>query len=294
MTPSVASASAVRDRVAALVSARPRRAARDSAGLRLLESALVLAIGAIVGRIFWIGLGPLPTPPVIAAPAPPPVVATQTSANPFRGAAPAAGPVEEFDVSANLAETSLNLVLHGTWIDADGGTAIIKTPDERQGRYKVGDPIWEGVTLERVFRDQVVINRAGVREALRIVNRDRVAPVELGQPAGGGSAAAASAGFGQIGDLVSITPEPDSVGGVHLVLNPAGDQQAFLALGLRPGDILRGVDGQQIDSDIGRALTIVHSLEGRESVAIDVEREGVVTPLDIPLAANGGGGPNTE
>jgi general secretion pathway protein C len=260
----------------------------------LLEAALVLAIGAIVGRIFWIGLGPLPTPPVIAGTAPPPVAAPQATANPFRGSAPAAGPVKDFDVSANLAETSLNLVLHGTWIDADGGTAIIKTPDEKQGRFKVGDPIWEGVTLERVFRDQVVINRAGVLEALRIANRDRVAPVALGQPADVASAAAANAGFGQIGDLVSIRPEPDPVGGVQLVLGPASDERGFLALGLRPGDILRGVDGQSIDSDISRALTIVQSLEGRESVAIDVEREGVVTPLDIPLAANGGGGPNTE
>jgi general secretion pathway protein C len=296
LTPSVATASAVRNRVALLVNARSRRAATNPTGLRIIEGALALAIGVIVARIFWIGLGPLPTPPQVAAPKPPPAASAPTSANPFRGPAPAAAPPEEVVAAASLAETTLNLVLHGTWVDDKGGSAIIKTPDEKQARFKVGDTIWEGVTLERVYRDQVVINRAGVREALRIANRTVVATVDFGQQdIGAGTATpAAVAGFAQIGDLVSLAPEPDAVGGIRLILYPAGDEQAFLALGLRPGDILRGVDGQQIDADVGRALTLVQSLEGRDRVTIEVEREGVVTPLDIPLSEGSGEGPNTE
>lgn len=294
--PNGPAANALRVRIASLVARRPS-GSKPAAGLvHLLEYGIVCAIGAVFGLLFWVGLGPLPEPP--AAPAPPPQAprpAIVASIDPFRsGAAPAALDVAELVNGPDLAETSLDLTLHGTWIDATGGTAIIKTPDEKQGRFRPGDTVWESVTLERVFRDQVVINRDGALESLRLIGRQ---PAET-NPAGRGAAGALeSAGevFATLGSFIAVAPQTDNVGGVNLVLEPpAGDDHAytsFLASGLRPGDVLVGVDGEPVGRDIGADIEYLRKVSGRNKVTVNVDRGGVVTPIEIDLkglATNGG------
>lgn len=293
--PNGAAANALRARVASLLSRRPRGSKPAGSPVRILEYALVSALGAVFGLLFWVGLGPLPDPPAVPAPPPPAAQpAVVASVNPFSNGAP---PVT-LDASAlvngpDLAETSLNLALHGTWIDATGGTAIIKTPDDKQGRYRQGETIWENVTLERVFRDQVVINRDGALESLRLIGRQ---PSQIAaEPAPGEAAATTGETFAKLGSFISVAPETDNVGGVNLVLEPpAGDEYAytsFLASGLRPGDILVGIDGEPVGRDIGADIEYLQKVSGRNKVTVNVDRGGVVTPIEIDLkglATNGG------
>lgn len=281
--PSSAAAGAVRERLSAILKPGTRRRAADPRAIRLVEVLLIVAIGALLGRLFWLGLGPVAPPP--AAPAPnvaPPETVSAGPVNPFRTAgAPIAGIVA--DVGANLAETTLNLTLHGTWVDDKGGTAIIKTPDDKQGRFAAGDAITSGVTLERVLRDQVIIVRNGVRESLRLINREIPAAIAVSSAASTASAANAGDGMASIGQFVIATPQIDAVGGVTLVLQPADDPEGFEALGLEPGDALVAVDNQPIDRDIAKGLETLATIQNKESVTLSIERDGVVMPITVAL-----------
>ncbi|MDZ7627783.1 MAG: type II secretion system protein N [Parvularculaceae bacterium] len=262
--------------------------------VRYAERCIVVAIGLTFGQLFWLGLGPLPEPPSATIAAPPPVVqsAALGSANAFKNGSVAQAITEDQLVNGpDLAETTLNLTLHGTWVDASGGTAIIKTPDDKQGRYQRGATVWENVTLERVFRDQAVIKRDGVLESLRLVGREpsaaspkkskivRSGPEQEGEI------------FATLGSFISIAPESNNVGGVNLVLEPGEDLATFLASGLRPGDILVGVDGEPLGRDVGADIEYLQKIGSRDKVTVNVDRGGVVTPIEVNLkglTANGG------
>ena len=294
--PNGPAANALRARVASLIARRPS-GPKPAAGLiRLVEYGIVCAIGAVFGLLFWVGLGPLPEPP--AAPAPPPQAAAPAvvaSLDPFKnGVAPAALDVAELVNGPDLEETSLNLALHGTWIDDSGGTAIIKTPDDKQGRYRPGDTVWESVTLEQVFRDQVVIDRDGTLESLRLIGRKPSAagPSERDKTS---NPEAVGDVFASLGSFIAVAPQTDNVGGVNLVLEPPADDDhaytSFLASGLRPGDVLVGIDGEPVGRDIGADIEYLRKVSGRNKITVNVDRGGVVTPIEIDLkglATNGG------
>lgn len=289
--PNGPAANALRSRVASLIARRPRRKRPSAALVRVTEYGLVGGIGVVFGVLFWLGLGPLPEPPAVAVAPPPPAVQTASlgSANAFRnGSAPPAPTTEELVNGPDLEETTLNLTLHGTWVDAAGGTAIIKTPDDKQGRYKRGETVWESVTLERVFRDQVVINRDGVLESLRLEGRD---PALAPPPRAVADQQATGEAIATLGSFISIAPQTDNVGGVKLVIAAGEDLATFLASGLRPGDILVGVDGEPLGRDIGADIEYLQKVAGRNKITVNVDRGGVIVPIEVNLkglAANGG------
>jgi type II secretory pathway component PulC len=120
----------------------------------------------------------------------------------------------------------------------------------------------------------------------------------LSQPGADKSAAGATPATGEVfatlGSFIAIAPETDNVGGVNLVLEPGGGDQAyssFLASGLRPGDILVGVDGEPVGNNIGADIEYLQKVAGRNKITVNVDRGGVVTPIEIDLkrfTANGG------
>ncbi len=294
--PNGPAANALRSRIASLVPRRPSGATPTMGFVRLIEYGIVGAIGAVFGLLFWVGLGPLPDPPV--APAPPPRAAKAAivaSIDPFKnGVAPATLDVAELVNGPDLQETSLNLSLHGTWVDDSGGTAIIKTPDDKQGRFRPGDTVWESVTLKQVFRDQVVIDREGTLESLKLVGRELSAASSTKGVRTSNSEAAGEV-FASLGSFIAVAPQTDNVGGVNLVLEPPADDDhaytSFLASGLRPGDVLVGIDGEPIGRDIGADIEYLRKASGRNKVTVNVDRGGVVTPIEIDLkglATNGG------
>lgn len=65
-------------------------------------------------------------------------------------------------------ETKLDLDVFGMRADIGGDTssAIIRTPDDEQATYFIGDEIIPGVVLERVDIDFVILDRNGVKERL--------------------------------------------------------------------------------------------------------------------------------
>lgn len=278
----------MRDRVVSfLLAKRGARRAVDPSLIRVAEFALVIATGVILAPALWALFGPVAKPGSAVRPSAAPVAeAASGPIDPFRitsDAAPAAA--DDFANGPDLAETTLNLALHGTWIDDKGGAAIIKTPDDKQGRFSVGDTVTSGVTLERVYRDQVVISRGGVRESLRLVNRDVIAARGAAASAAVDQAGdgAAADGIASIGRIIVATPALDPVGNMRLTLLPANDPEAFEALGLEPGDALIAVDNTLIGADISKGLEAIASLRGKTNFTLSVERDGVVVPISISL-----------
>jgi len=284
----------VRQHLAPLFRSRRGRAI-DPRLIKAVELLLAVAIAAVLASTVWSALGPIAHP---SATPPAPQAAVDSSVagpfDPFRMASVAEpAPASDLSIGPDLAETTLNLVLHGTWITEAGGAAFIKTPDEKQGRYSIGDTITNGVTLEKVYRDQVVINRNGARESLRLINREQIAPAggsraRIATPADPNKILSSVNGLASIGGLITAQPELDDVGNVRLVLAPANDVKAFENLGLRSGDALVAVDNKPIGPNIASALEMIAAIGGSPSVTISVERDGIVMPVTIALPTSVG------
>ena len=79
-------------------------------------------------------------------------------------AVPLDAPTEE------LEETRLALTLKGTMAGTDNRLTVAIISDSRNEEkvYTIGDPIVSGASLHAVYRDQVVLNRNGNLEALKL------------------------------------------------------------------------------------------------------------------------------
>lgn len=270
-----------------------RRKGALSGFLKAAQLFLLLIFAALLALLILSFVAPLPTPKKLAVPqkVAVPSLAPGAIINPFGDAPITLDATEAVDTGPDLQETQLNLVLHGTWIDETGGTAVIKTPDDKQGRFAIGEEIWDEVILEEVYRTQVTIVRAGVRESLRLINskpstgqqvRVTAEDVLKNRPAG---PPVGQEGIGLIGDQVMVMAEPDGEGGKRFVIFPASDEKVFEDLGFRAGDILVGVGDLWVGTDAALAITSLAALIDQPSVDIKVERDGVILPLTVSLAS---------
>lgn len=277
---------------AALAGARLGRALPAAAAPRLAEIGLVVLLAFLLAQSAIRLFAPLPVPADPAAPSPgsseaAPVVAR----NPFsllETTAPGAAPI-----STVAAETTLDLKLHGTWVEDETvenglGTAIIRTPDQKQKAYRIGDEICCGASLIGVYPGQVIISRAGVQESLSLPS---------GQDYQGEAAAVAaplpSAPLGVVSgepatitEVVDFEPIETPSGGLKFALFPAGDAASFEALGLRKGDILVSVNGTPAPTGIDGVSALLVALAGADRLSVRVERRGVPQDIDISLSTD--------
>ena len=135
--------------------------------LRLLQIFLLIALGWVLIRAVLLFTNPESTWSALPNVSPVAVSGSSTaerlydfSTNPFRlppsDGAPPAAVAEGFDAP----ETTLKIVLLGRFA---GGAQIatLKTPDNREKSYSVGDEVMNGVTLQNVYSDFVVLNVNG-------------------------------------------------------------------------------------------------------------------------------------
>lgn len=200
------------------------------------------------------------------------------SLDPFFRVAPAA------DDSG--AVTSLDLTLFGVNLnEASGsGSAIIAGADGVQTSFAVGDEVLPGVTLAAVAFDHVVLDRGGVRESLFL---DQSAPAEAAAvpaaPTANLAAApdpsAASTELSPAALQAGIGFAPRSEGGkiTGLTVQPQGDGAAFRAAGLRPGDVIRSVNGRPVAA----AADLAGQLTPGARLSLEVERGSAVVPVAI-------------
>jgi general secretion pathway protein C len=184
-----------------------------------------------------------------------------------------------------------DLRLTGVLVSGPSSVAIIAGADGREKVYRLGNEILPGATLAEVSAHGIMLLRDRRREWLPLVGGSGAPVAPTPQPlqvpqkpaeTNAGMAMAAEAGSKFSAGLAkpgSITPVPG--GGVQL--NEVTADGAYAALGLRPGDVLRSINGNPVDS--GKDLNaLARQLASGASGQVEVLRDGQVSVLHFGRA----------
>lgn len=255
----------------------------------LVVGLLALLLAVQVVRLLWTLVTPLsplgawqPQTAVIASPAE--RRALFASFDPFFRTG-AQGP-------ASATVTALGLTLFGININeaTGGGSAIIAAEDGVQNSYAVGDEIAPGVKLVGVAFDHVLLDRGGARESL-FLDQSGAAPVatpvslpaptpEVGSAPADPNAVAGELSPAALKSGVGFAPRTENGKVTGVVVQPQGDGATFRATGLRPGDVIRGVNGRPIGS-VGDAAALASQFAPGARISLEVERGANVVPIAI-------------
>lgn len=201
-----------------------------------------------------------------------------------------AAPVATAANAANAPRTNMALVLTGTIAanDPKGGLAILGPNANSVLVYAVGDNVPGGARLHAVYQDRVLLDRNGSLEALmlpRQVLQGGVAP-PISQPP---SFAAEhvrqliNENPGAFADV--IRPQPVFAGGKQrgYRVYPGRNRQAFLRLGLRPGDLVVSINDTPLD-DPARGEEIFGTLASASEAHVTVMRNGRTQDLTLNMS----------
>lgn len=205
-------------------------------------------------------------------------------------AAPVAIPVAD----ENLSDTRLtNLVLKGTIASAipEFSVAVIADGAQEQRVYVIGDAVGPGATLHAVYADRVVLNENGALTNLRLPSdfpRTASAPVHRSTATTRQTMRSDNPNSLQnvvaenltaLSDIIRPTQYRGSDGELAgFRVYPGRNRQKFAALGLRPGDLIKDIDGQPL-SDPTQAMQVFQSLGTSEEVTVTIERNGQTQSL---------------
>ncbi|MBN8842945.1 MAG: PDZ domain-containing protein [Sphingomonadales bacterium] len=191
---------------------------------------------------------------------------------------------------ATATVTSAGLTLFGVNINeaTGGGSAILAAEDGIQNSYAVGDEVAPGLRLVGVAFDHVLLDRGGTRETL-FLDQSGAAPA-VATPAAL-PPPTAEPGAAPSGELapdalkagVGFAPRAEGGKVTGLTVQPQGDGATFRAAGLRPGDVIRSVNGRPIGS-AGDAASLASQLSPGARISLEVERGASVVPIAIFLS----------
>jgi general secretion pathway protein C len=269
----------------------------------LVSLVLVVIIGWQLAKIVWLLVPGAPAGVVVA----PPSRSTGTSSGStvvtdvqaianahIFGIADAeevadVAPPTEFE---DLPETRINLTLNGTVASRlpNYSVAIISDGGNDQTVYTIGDSVGNGATLHAVYADRVVLNEKGTLTNLllprefkdppaRSVRRTTATPRSPANEANS-IQAVVTQNLAKLTDVIRPTPYRVQGQQVGFRVYPGRDRRQFAALGLRPGDIIKDIDGQAL-SDASRAMQIFQSLGTADQVTVTVERNGTTETLTL-------------
>ena len=217
-------------------------------------------------------------------------------------AAPVPEKAKTLDLAA-LEQTQLKLKLWGT-VAPPGETSqdgkaskayavIADTTLRQQNLYRKGDSV-QNAKIKAILREKVVLTVDGKDEVLEMekLESGKGGPVRRAVSSSSVSAASSSGATraqritlkrslieDSIKDItklmtqVKITPHMEDGVPNGLALSNIQPNSIFRRMGLRNGDVLMGVDGQQIQS-VDDALRLYDSLQTAENVKVDLKRRG--------------------
>jgi len=197
---------------------------------------------------------------------------------------------EEIEVD-KLKQTRLNLKLWGTVTGtAEKAYAVIEDKSKnRQGLYHKGDAI-QNATIKMILRKKVVLRVNGEDEILVMedekdqsdrVNTARRSGDRQSYAYGGGDQVrvdrneinSALNNINQLMQQVRVRPHFKNGKPNGLILTHIRNNSIFNELGLKSGDIVKGVNGQEIES-VDDALKFYNNLKSSASVQLQIERRG--------------------
>ncbi|TYT75759.1 type II secretion system protein GspC [Desulfobotulus mexicanus] len=194
-----------------------------------------------------------------------------------------------------LKRTSLRLKLWGTIASENSrqAFAVIEDTTKRvQELYRVGDKI-QDATVRMIFRQKVVLTRRGQDEVLEMDPEEgqRSVDPEIRQPAFSGAATQEISrqmideSMQDINTLmrqIRIRPNFEDGKPAGLRVDRLRSDSIFRELGLENGDVIKGVNGRDIQS-VDDALTFYEQLRNATSVSLQVERRGAPQTLSYTI-----------
>ena len=167
-----------------------------------------------------------------------------------------------------------------------GGSAILAGPDGRQLSVAVGEEAAPGVTLISVATDHAVIRRGGQAERIEFARiaspppppqPSQIAPAV--PPANAPTPAAAAVDRSSVVSAIGLRPRrvEGRVRGFEVI--PRGSASALAQAGLRPGDVILTVNGQEVT--VENQTEMLQDLRNAPQAVIAFEREG--QPMSVSL-----------
>lgn len=251
---------------------------------------LALALG-VQAALIVTRLAGASAPAISAAQPQAPAVAraidTAVIANAHLFGAPPVAPVAN---AANAPRTTIPLVLSGTLAEPDpkAGLAILGPNANSVLVYAVGDNVPGGARLHAVYPDRVLLERNGALESLMLPRQG--APGTVAPPIAPPPSYAAE----HVRQLISenpaafadvIRPQPVFAGGKQrgYRVYPGRNRQAFMRLGLRPGDLVVAINDTPLD-DPARGQEIFGTLASASEAHVTVMRNGRTQDLTLNMS----------
>lgn len=198
-----------------------------------------------------------------------------------------AAPAQVVEVIEADRDTRLNLALKGTIASPaeENAVAIISDGGKDEKVYAIGDPVTASAKLHAVYLDRVVLNENGLLTNLKLPKEFPAGPttstrratpmtsIPDDSPDTQSIQSVLTQNVSQLSDI--IRPTPYFVDGQQqgYRVYPGRNRAQFSALGLRPGDLIKDIDGQAL-SDPAQAMQIFQSLGTADQVSVTVERDG--------------------
>jgi general secretion pathway protein C len=186
----------------------------------------------------------------------------------------------------DLRDTKLsNLSLKGTIASypAELSVAIIADGGNKEEIYTIGAAVTNAAKLHAVYADRVVLNENGVLTNLKLpkdfpagtptmARRDTTATIRPTADTRSIQSVVAQ-NVSRLSDV--IRPTPYFVDGQQqgYRVYPGRNRAQFTALGLRPGDLIKDINGQSLN-DPTQAMKIFQTLGDSSEVSVTVERNG--------------------
>lgn len=195
-------------------------------------------------------------------------------------------------------DTRLNLVLRGVLSseEPEQAGAIIAEPNGIENFFRVGSALPGGAELKEIYPDRIILLRAGRHETLRLpreaMEGATTSPAAVPQSTGPGAEVGALLGQYReqmtenpqaLLDLARPVPFSDANGFAGFRLFPGNKPALFAQLGLRPGDLVKEVNGVVLDNPM-RAAELMQGLADTGQLALRIERAGqeINLTVDIP------------
>ena len=193
------------------------------------------------------------------------------------GRAAARAPAAE----ASVAPSNLNMTLTGVAARATGGCALVIVQGQPEAAFCSGEEVSPGVRLDTVERDRIVIVRNGAREAVFMKDAEGgaagvavplppiVQPIGTDRQLVDRRQLQQQLGRPEFLNQALIVPNPD--GGFLVRQVQAGS--LYEKLGLRPGDVIKNVNGQPLTS-MDDVMRLYQQFGTAQRVLVDVQRQG--------------------
>ncbi len=189
-----------------------------------------------------------------------------------------------------LPDTNIgSLVLKATYTAQlpELSVAIIADGRNDEKVYAIGAPVASGATLHAVHLDRVVLNEQGELTNLSLpreftesnaISLRRSQPTRQSNVSNRSIQAAVAQNVSRLADAIRPTPFFQNGQQQGYRVYPGRNRRQFSALGLRPGDLIKQIDGQSL-TDPTQAMQIFQTLGTASQVSVTVERNGTQQTL---------------